>query len=90
MRAPARRIGGGGGAGNNAFWAELPVLIATGGQTMQCCDDRNRVLVDGKPLDEPYIHGGGVPGRPAAGSVPAGEGAGRLRLGDGRQPQQLV
>ena len=23
---------------------------------MQCCDSRNRVLVDGKPLDEPYIY----------------------------------
>ncbi|WP_106178873.1 signal peptidase I [Prauserella shujinwangii] len=31
-------------------------IIATGGQTVQCCDDQNRVLVDGKPLDEPYIH----------------------------------
>ncbi|NIH78596.1 signal peptidase I [Amycolatopsis viridis] len=31
-------------------------IIATGGQTVQCCDDRNRVLVDGKPLDEPYLH----------------------------------
>lgn len=30
-------------------------VIAVGGQTVQCCDDRNRVLVDGKPLDEPYI-----------------------------------
>ncbi|WP_406642472.1 signal peptidase I [Amycolatopsis sp. WGS_07] len=31
-------------------------VIATGGQTVQCCDDRNRVMVDGKALDEPYIH----------------------------------
>lgn len=31
-------------------------VIATGGQTVQCCDDRNRVLVDGKPLSEPYLH----------------------------------
>ncbi|WP_425273065.1 signal peptidase I [Saccharomonospora piscinae] len=31
-------------------------IIATGGQTVECCDDRNRVLVDGQPLDEPYIH----------------------------------
>jgi signal peptidase I len=31
-------------------------VIATGGQTVQCCDDRARVLVDGKPLNEPYIH----------------------------------
>lgn len=31
-------------------------VIATGGQTVQCCDARNRVIVDGKALDEPYIH----------------------------------
>ena len=31
-------------------------VIATAGQTVQCCDDRNRVIVDGKALDEPYIH----------------------------------
>ncbi|MFD8495737.1 signal peptidase I [Amycolatopsis sp. NPDC059657] len=31
-------------------------VIAVGGQTVQCCDARNRVIVDGKALDEPYIH----------------------------------
>jgi signal peptidase I len=31
-------------------------VIAVGGQTVQCCDEKWRVLVDGKPLDEPYIH----------------------------------
>jgi signal peptidase I len=31
-------------------------VIAVGGQTVQCCDSRNRVLVDGKPLNEPYIY----------------------------------
>lgn len=29
-------------------------VIAVGGQTVQCCDEQGRVLVDGKPLDEPY------------------------------------
>ncbi len=31
-------------------------VIATGGQTVQCCDDRNRLIVDGKPLVEPYVY----------------------------------
>jgi len=31
-------------------------VIAVGGQTVQCCDSRNRVLVDGGPLDEPYVY----------------------------------
>ncbi len=31
-------------------------VIAVGGQTVQCCDQQNRVLVDGKPLNEPYIY----------------------------------
>jgi len=31
-------------------------VIAVGGQTVQCCDDQHRLLVDGKPLDEPYIY----------------------------------
>ncbi|GAA1204153.1 signal peptidase I [Prauserella alba] len=39
-------------------------VIATGGQTVECCDDQNRVLVDGRPLDEPYLHLAG--GRPQA------------------------
>jgi signal peptidase I len=31
-------------------------VIAVGGQTVSCCDDRNRVVVNGHPIDEPYVH----------------------------------
>ncbi|WP_372495468.1 signal peptidase I [Actinokineospora globicatena] len=31
-------------------------VIAVGGQTVECCDAQQHVLVDGRPLDEPYIN----------------------------------
>jgi signal peptidase I len=31
-------------------------VIAVGGQTVSCCDSHNRVLVDGVPVDEPYVY----------------------------------
>jgi signal peptidase I len=31
-------------------------VIAVGGQTVSCCDSRDRVMVNGEPLNEPYIY----------------------------------
>jgi len=31
-------------------------VIALPGQTVMCCDEQHRVVVDGTPLDEPYVH----------------------------------
>ncbi len=49
-------------------------VIATGGQTVQCCDAQGRVLVDGKPIDEPYARYlyPYVPGLPYASSAAQG------------------
>jgi len=31
-------------------------VIATGGDRVVCCDDQHRLMVNGHPLDEPYIY----------------------------------
>ncbi|TCK20921.1 signal peptidase I [Pseudonocardia endophytica] len=31
-------------------------VVAVGGQTVSCCDPENRVVVDGKPVAEPYVY----------------------------------
>jgi signal peptidase I len=31
-------------------------VIAVGGQTVACCDDRNRIVVDGVGVDEPFLY----------------------------------
>ncbi|MEU6659839.1 signal peptidase I [Streptomyces sp. NPDC046821] len=36
-------------------------VIAVGGDTVKCCDKQGHVMVNGKPLDEPYINPGDVP-----------------------------
>lgn len=36
-------------------------VIGVGGDTVQCCDARGRVTVNGSPLDEPYVNAGNAP-----------------------------
>ncbi|NUS11053.1 MAG: signal peptidase I [Streptomyces sp.] len=36
-------------------------VIAVGGDTVQCCDAQGRLLVNGTPLDEPYLYPGNPP-----------------------------
>lgn len=31
-------------------------IIAEEGQSVSCCDDAGRILVDGSPIDEPYVY----------------------------------
>jgi signal peptidase I len=49
-------------------------VIATGGQTVQCCDAEGRVTVDGEPLEEPYIYQDPPPESRAFGPVTVPEG----------------
>ncbi|MFB9924620.1 signal peptidase I [Amycolatopsis halotolerans] len=35
----------------------LKRVIAVGGDEIECCDDRGRIKVNGKPVDEPYVVG---------------------------------
>ncbi len=60
-------------------------VIAVGGQTVQCCDPQGRVLVDGRPLDEPYIYLDGQQDQKLAEFGPVKVPAGRLWvMGDHR------
>ena len=34
----------------------LKRVVAVAGETIQCCDAQNRVVVNGSPLDEPYLY----------------------------------
>ncbi len=38
-------------------------VVAVGGDTVACCDEKGRVTVNGTPLNEPYIHPGNVPSK---------------------------
>jgi signal peptidase I len=52
-------------------------VIAVSGITVTCCDARNRLLVDGAPVDEPYLYYDSAAGPPRQSvfgpiAVPAG------------------
>ncbi len=36
-------------------------VIGVGGDTVKCCDKNDKVTVNGKPIDEPYLHPGDKP-----------------------------
>ena len=45
---------------NGGLWGnrKVPLLkrvVAVGGESVACCDSAEKVTVDGKPLDEPYV-----------------------------------
>ncbi|WP_425488277.1 signal peptidase I [Nesterenkonia sandarakina] len=36
-------------------------VVGVGGDEVECCDDQGRILVNGEPIEEPYIFPGDVP-----------------------------
>lgn len=51
-----REFGSSIGIGSPPEYDLVKRVIAVGGQTISCCDPQNRVIVDGKPLNEPYVY----------------------------------
>jgi signal peptidase I len=51
-----RQFGSSIGIGSPPEYDLVKRIIATGGQTVACCDKQNRVTVNGKPLNEPYVY----------------------------------
>jgi len=61
----------------DALWGDLPMVkrvVGVGGDTVACCDKQGRMMVDGKPVDEPYLRGSGPASlTPFSTKVPTGE-----------------
>ena len=51
-----RQFGSSIGIGTPPEYDLVKRIVAVGGQTVECCDAQNRTLVDGKPLNEPYVY----------------------------------
>ncbi|MFC0675588.1 signal peptidase I [Brachybacterium hainanense] len=70
----------GGDDGTGHYWVKR--VIALGGERVACCDPNGRILVDGVPLEEPYLAPGTAPSRIAFDlEVPEGR---MFLLGDNR------
>ena len=47
-------------------WGDMPMVkrvVGVGGDRVTCCDRQGRILVNGHPIDEPYLHPGDQPSR---------------------------
>lgn len=56
FRAAVRWAGAVSGFGPSGPHTLVKRVIASPGQTVACCTDAGAVVVDGTPLDEPYVH----------------------------------
>ena len=55
IRGVLRWIGEVTGFGPSSAHTLVKRVIGTPGQTVECCTDDGRLIVDGEPLDEPYV-----------------------------------
>ncbi|MFI9205930.1 signal peptidase I [Streptomyces sp. NPDC053048] len=66
-------------------WGDTPMIkrvVGTGGDRIECCDDRGRLLINGKPVEEPYLRAAGPASpTPFTATVPEGR---LFLLGDHR------
>ncbi|MFG3284329.1 signal peptidase I [Streptomyces sp. NPDC048111] len=65
-------------------WANVPMVkrvVGIGGDHVACCGADGRLTVNGKPVDEPYLHGANASGTPFDAKVPDGQ---VFLLGDDR------
>ena len=66
------------------LWGSSPLVkrvVAVGGDVVACCDKQGRMTVNGKPVDETYVHGGPASLDSFHTTVPKGE---LFMLGDNR------
>ncbi|UJP08872.1 signal peptidase I [Microbacterium sp. KUDC0406] len=55
LKTVLRRLGEVSGFGPSGEHTLIKRVIAGPGQTVSCCDAEGRMLVDGEPVDEPYV-----------------------------------
>ncbi len=71
------------------LWGNEPLVkrvVGVGGDTVACCDAHGRLTVDGVPVDEPYLNGGGTAAQESfKATVRKGE---LFMLGDNRSVSQ--
>ncbi|GHG55401.1 signal peptidase I [Streptomyces griseocarneus] len=66
-------------------WGNMPMIkrvVGTGGDRIECCDRQGRLMINGKPVEEPYLAAGGPASpTPFTATVPDGR---LFLLGDHR------
>jgi signal peptidase I len=61
LAGAARRVTGWLGVGPSGNREFVKRVVGVGGDQVTCCDPTGRILVNGRPLDEPYLRPGDLP-----------------------------